>query len=91
MESKNTPTANLIKLVEKTGNSLHWGVADMLRATAKEVESGERECTKALVLFLDDKNGEYNVGFTNAGMSMSECIALARIAESVILAMMEFE
>lgn len=45
---------------------------------------------KLLVLALDDTDGSYKVGFIQAGMKMSECIALCEIAKILFLEEMEY-
>lgn len=67
------------------------GVADMLRLAADEIDSGEREANKAVVLFLkDDVGTEYSVGYRNAGMCVSECLALMKVAATLFLRDMGF-
>lgn len=38
---------------------------------------------KILILSLDDTDGQYNISFVQAGMSMSECNNLCDIAKAV--------
>jgi len=44
-----------------------------------------KEGKKVLVIALDDIDGRYDVSFRQCGMAMSECIALARVAETLFL------
>ena len=49
-----------------------------------------REGNKCLVLALDDTDGGYSVSFTQAGMTMSQCIALCEVAKRLFVAQMGF-
>ena len=40
---------------------------------------------KAVVLLLDDSDGNFNVRFVNAGMKMSECVVLAECGKMQFL------
>ena len=40
--------------------------------------------TKALVLFLNDTDGQYDVGFRQAGLTMSQALALTQVSQSVL-------
>lgn len=44
---------------------------------------------KMLILALDD-DGQYSVSFMQAGMKMSECVALCEVAKSIFLAEMGY-
>ena len=45
---------------------------------------------KLLILAIDEDEGDYDVGFMQAGMKMSECIALMRVAEQIFLEQMNY-
>ena len=62
-----------------------WTVDQMLADTLSDVREHRKAPTKALVLFLDDSDDKYDVGFVQAGLSMSQAIALIDVAKSVIL------
>lgn len=78
---------NVISLADKTSDGTKWTPVDALRDMIKDIESGERHATKVLILRLDDTD-EYDVGFTQAGMSMSQCLALLEVAKQVVLEQM---
>lgn len=40
---------------------------------------------KLVVLCLDDSDGQYKVSFIQAGMRMSECVALCDVSKSMFL------
>ena len=45
---------------------------------------------KLLVLALDDTEGKFSVSFSQAGMKMSECIALCEVGKTIFLTEMEY-
>ncbi len=61
--------------------SKDWTVEEMLEDALEEIKSGNRKANKAMVLFLDDKSGKYNTGFSQSGMSVSQCVALLETAK----------
>jgi hypothetical protein len=69
-------------------DSMDWTAGECCRKTALECDS--RDVDSCLIIILEKgKNGnEYNSGFRNSGMSLSECIALLEIQKSRMLAMM---
>lgn len=68
-----------------SANSTHWSVEQMLSDALREITSGERMATKAIVLFLDDSNESYKVGYHNAGLSASQIISLLEVGKAVML------
>jgi len=77
----------IIKLVEATGDAKMWTPEQMLEYSLHEVQPGGGlvEVNKALVLFLTNTDGDYKVGYTQAGMSCSEMLALLEVAKAVLL------
>lgn len=69
---------NVTYIGKYTQDASKISVIDMLRDSIEDVKSGNRrECRKAIVIFLDDtENGQYDAGFNQAGMKVSEMIAL---------------
>lgn len=57
-----------------------------------EVNRGafNKDCTKLLVLAVDDSSGSFQVSFIQAGMKMSECISLCEIAKLVFMREMNY-
>lgn len=84
----------VVKLITKGENSCMWTVKDMLEACIKDhtlPSGGSRvPAKKALVILLNTDDGDYTIGYRNAGLSMSECIALTRIAETLFMEEMGF-
>jgi hypothetical protein len=68
--------ADPIELSEYTGSSMSWDVEGMLRHAIKQMQSGERVANKAIVIFLDDIDDGWDIGFTQAQMTHSEMVAL---------------
>jgi hypothetical protein len=66
-----------------------WSVEQMLEDALSEVKERRSTPTKALVLFLDDRDG-YNAGFRNCGFSMSQGIALLEVAKAMFLREMDY-
>ncbi len=54
------------------------------------VQGALKDGKKCLVLALDESNGEYKINFYQAGMKMSECMALCEIAKSLFLEQMGY-
>jgi len=80
-------TDNVIKLAEATGDAKMWSPEQMLEYSLHEVQpgGGREEVNKALVLFLTNTDGAYDVNYTQAGMSCSEMLALLDVAKAVLL------
>jgi len=78
---------NIIKLAETTGDAIMWTPEQMLEYSLREVQSGgeREEVNKAMVLFLTNTDGVYDVGCTQAGMSCSEMLSLLEVAKAILL------
>ena len=70
-------------IADKTGNSSDWTVTQMLQDALADETIIDGTFDKAVLIKLNDKNGDYHVGFSQAGLSMSECLALADIAKDL--------
>lgn len=51
----------------------------------KVFESPERKVRKGIVIFLNEDEGHYDSHFYQAGMKMSECLALVEVVKEKIL------
>lgn len=80
----------LISLARKTGIARFWTPTDMMNKEIVNLESGERNANKAIIVFLDDADGNYDIGFGNAGMENSEILAVLEVAKTMILKDMEY-
>ncbi len=80
-----------ISFAEKTNSGTAWTPEQMLLDSLRRVQSGGdcHKVKKAMVIFLDDNDGAYNTGFQQAGMRMSECVALCEVAKIKYLREME--
>ncbi len=81
--------AEISKLALHSGSNLSWTVEQMLEDALADIRSGSRTANKALVIFLDDENRKYNIGFTMAQLSASQAIALMRVQECEFLRLMD--
>ena len=45
---------------------------------------------KLLILALDDTEGDYDISFIQAGMKMSECLALCEVSKTLFLTEMNY-
>jgi len=52
-----------------------------LHEAASAIQGSKVNACKGLVLLLDDSDGTFTVKFFNAGMRMSECVALTECAK----------
>lgn len=72
---------NITYLGSYTGDASKISVIDMLRDCIEDIKSGNRgNCKKAIVIFLEDtEDGQYDTGFSQAGMRMSEMVSLLSV------------
>jgi len=68
--------AEPIELSDYTNSSMSWDVEGMLRHSIKQIQEGKREANKAIVVFLNDDDGAWDIGFTQAQLSHSEIISI---------------
>lgn len=82
----------VVSMAEVTGNGMQQSPEQALQDALDYV--GERGAFKSgkklLVLALDDNEGIYHVNYIQAGMRMSECLALCRVAETLFLSEMNY-
>lgn len=45
---------------------------------------------KLLIIALDDSNGQYNINWIQAGMNMSECVALCEVSKALFVKNMDY-
>ena len=57
----------------------------MLADALSSVREKRRTPTKAIVLFLDDTQGKYDVGFCQSGLSLSQAVSLIEAAKATLL------
>ena len=78
------PCMETIKFFEHKQSSMSWTPEQLLEESLQKVKSGEKKADKMFVIFLNDKDENYNVSYSNSGMSCSECASLLDIAKSMI-------
>ena len=71
--------------IDRFANTGHRSVKQLLedeleRHDDKEWPEEERY-NKAVIIYLDDRDGSYHTGFAQAGLKMSECVALCEIGK----------
>lgn len=78
---------NMVTSIKKNkSSSLDWTVVETLRTLANEIESGEVDYNKCIVLLLkNDKEGEYSSGFRLSNMVGSEAVALIEIQKNDLI------
>jgi len=77
---------SIIKLIDHNENSKSWSVVDMLEDAIHD--EGEAPSDKALLILLDDREGQYDVGYYKAGLSATGAIALAEVFKARVLGKM---
>jgi hypothetical protein len=82
--------SNITYLGSYTGDASKISVIDMLRDCIEDMKSGVRGgCKKAIVIFLEDtEDGQYDTGFSQAGMKMSEIVSLLSVIKHDVLDML---
>ena len=83
--------SDIISLSEKAKSGAHRTPEDMLSEALEEVRCGEfKENKKMIILTVDESNQSYNVTWMQAGMVMSQCVALCEVAKIKFLTEMEY-
>jgi hypothetical protein len=82
--------SEVTKLGDFTNNGKMLSHMDSLKSAIKDIENKNMSPDKILILSLDNKNGDYNISFHQAGMTMSECLALCDVAKSIMLSEMGY-
>lgn len=72
--------------LDQVANTGHRTVKQLLEDELERWNSPEwkdEQRPKAIILYLDDTSEQYQVGFAQANMEMSECVALCDVANAV--------
>lgn len=69
-------------------DSMDWTPGQCCREAAVECDSDDVNACLIIMLNRGESNDEYNTGFRNAGMTLSECVALLEVQKSRILEVM---
>lgn len=69
----------VVSLGERTNDATMMRPEDALHGALDDIAAAAITPTKVLVIMLNDKDGRYETRFVQAGMKMSECVALCEI------------
>ena len=79
----------VVSMADMTGDgtfaSPRQALEDAINSIGKEDCGAFKEGKKLLILVLDDEGDLYDTSFIQAGMKMSECLALCEVAKQVFL------
>lgn len=80
---------NIISMAQATGDAFKGSPEGALRDALNDIGKygAFKEGKKLLILCLDqgEESDKYEVSFIQAGMKMSECLALCEISKSIFL------
>jgi len=78
---------NVTYISAYTGDASKISVIDMLRDCIEDIKTRNRiDCKKAIVIFLHDmEDGQYDTGFSQAGMKTSEIVTLLSVVKHDLL------
>lgn len=75
----------VVHLADISGSAVHDSPAHVLETARRRIESGEIAPTRAFIILLDDRDGRYDINWNQAGLSMSQAIALLEVAKATCL------
>lgn len=83
---------NVISLSKHSNNGAMRSPEECLRDCIEDLgrRGAFEKGKKLLVLALDDTEGQFSVSFAQAGMKMSECVALSEVAKAIFLREMNY-
>jgi len=78
---------NVISMANKKRDSSLWTPKQALEDALNDLENDEgyKDVNKILIVFLTKSDESYKTSWTQAGMSMSECVALCEVAKASFL------
>lgn len=87
MPTRRNKGTNVIKLIDVTEQTKHWGPADLLEYYARLIRDDGLPIrpNKAMVIFLDDTDNKYEVRYCSAQQKLSECIAVMEVAKTIMM------
>ena len=72
-------------------NPIHFTPSEILEDVIIDIQTGEKaHINKALVILLDDKEGKYDLGYSQAGMSLPEMLSAIEVLKTVIVRKMGY-
>lgn len=77
--------SNIVRMSDKTNNASYSTPEQALRDALEEIgkRGAFKNGKKLLILALDDTDENFNVSFIQAGMKMSECVAVCDVAKNI--------
>ena len=80
-------SSKLIRLGTKTGSSDNWDLRELCQHVIDQIDAGEVIATKGVIVALNtgEDDDEWNFGWFQAGMRMSQCYALMGCAQHSFL------
>jgi hypothetical protein len=91
---KTKPALSVVPIREHSNDSGHITVRELLQDAIKYIDENPESIAgrsrKALIIFLDDTEGNYDTRFSQAGMRMSECVTLCEVAKYPFLEKMRY-
>lgn len=75
----------IVNLAERNNDAKLYTPMQALQDAMQEIEAGKRTPTKLAVLYLDDRDMQYKINFRQAGMSMSEMVALLTLMQTKVI------
>ena len=81
----------IISIADAAGSGTHRSPENMLEEALKEVREGSWEGRKKMIVItVDEDDDSYIVNWMQAGMRMSQCMALCEVAKVKFLTEMNY-
>lgn len=58
---------NITTMAEHSAKAKHWSIEQMLQEELDDYKAGDMPYNKAIILYLDDKDQKFNIGYSAAG------------------------
>lgn len=78
----------VVNMSDMSDSAIHYGPEQALKDTIERIQKkqgGWDKCRKLLIIGLDDSDGEYHVGWRNAGMRGHQMLSLISVLKAIIL------
>jgi len=79
----------IINLGIEANNGKMMSPIDQLKEAIADIEAGHIDPDQILILSVNTKD-QFSVNFHQAGMKMSECLALCEVAKTIFLTQMDY-
>ena len=77
--------SNIKKMVDYTNDAAYVSTEQLIKTCAEEDGELMRTHRKALVIFLDNEGDDYSFHFRNAGLRLSEIVALLEVVKAAMI------